>query len=171
MTQPEPRDPREPEVRRFRINETLLGKYGFTENCPGCDWKLAGRTGHREHTEACRDRLHLEMLADEKDKRIIEEEAERMKLHKQERDQDEDKRNTEPIDAKEATAQDDPGHEAEPDLGPKRSQVSWVNEVSTMMHCVKITHTYQLHIDSIHCAHPLVGKTLFCPPSQQPLFQ
>ena len=116
VTQPEPRDPREPEVRRFRINENLLGKYGFTENCPGCDWKLAGRTGHREHTQACRDRLHLEMLADEKDKRIIEEEAERMKLHKQERDQDEDQTKTEPNVIKEATAQSDPDHEAEPEL-------------------------------------------------------
>ena len=45
-TQPVPtRAPREADVRRFRINQTLLDKYGYTTGCDGCEQKRFQSTG------------------------------------------------------------------------------------------------------------------------------
>ena len=77
---PEAREGREPEVRRFRINESLLAKYGFSDNCAGCEWKSAGNVGHREHSAPCRERLRRLMLADEQDAETIHLQDVRMNL-------------------------------------------------------------------------------------------
>ena len=68
IVQPEARAPREHDLRRLRITDTLLGKYGYTDDCAGCQHKVAGRVGHRPHSQACRERLYGQMMLDEQDK-------------------------------------------------------------------------------------------------------
>ena len=79
-TQPVPtRAPREADVRRFRINQTLLEKYGYTTGCDGCEHKLFQSTGgHRGHNEECRSRIRNEMLKDDNEKTRLLKQEERM---------------------------------------------------------------------------------------------
>ena len=67
---------REGEKREFRITDRLLDKYGYFEECPGCDHKrlgLPGRIGgHLSHSIGCRERLRKAMMADARDRDILE---------------------------------------------------------------------------------------------------
>ena len=62
---------RQDEIREFRINDRLLEKYGYTEGCVGCEYKQAGVSDHRGHTQACRARLRNAMEGDAEDKEIL----------------------------------------------------------------------------------------------------
>ena len=44
------------DVRRFRITEAMLLKYGFSKDCQGCDKRALGEA-KGVHTEECRLRL------------------------------------------------------------------------------------------------------------------
>ena len=72
LRQPQIQEPREEGVRRFKITESLLDKYGYTDGCEQCRRKLAGISdsmpGRRIHTEACQTRLQNVMMEDEKGK-------------------------------------------------------------------------------------------------------
>ena len=57
------------EVRRMRITPKLLEQYGFTEGCAGCQFKRAGLSESRGHTEACRARIWEALNGDEAGKR------------------------------------------------------------------------------------------------------
>jgi len=78
LPQPEARDPRAFEFKRFRITDRLLAKYGMhTEGeCRGCNAKRNGRTyadpGGRMHSEECRRRIAEKMKQDDDDKNIAE---------------------------------------------------------------------------------------------------
>ena len=59
----EPRtEVQERKIREFRINNEILDKYGYTENCPGCDAKQRG-TAKASHSRACRSRLEESIKA------------------------------------------------------------------------------------------------------------
>ena len=80
IQQPESRASRDVDIRRLRINESLLSKYGYTDQCAGCQHKLADRPGHRPHTQACRERLYEAMQGDEQDRDKLAAEDVKMKL-------------------------------------------------------------------------------------------
>ncbi len=67
------------DMRRMRINDEILDKYGFTDNCIGCEHKQLGLLPHRRHSEHCRQRIYDLMKQDEQDKVIIQEDEEKMK--------------------------------------------------------------------------------------------
>ena len=46
---------RGPDLRRMRITDEILKKYGYTEGCDGCRFKRTGLGDHRAHTERCTD--------------------------------------------------------------------------------------------------------------------
>lgn len=75
MEMPEGRS-REGEAREFRITDRLLDKYGYSDECPGCDHKrqgLPGRIGgHLSHSIGCRERLRRVMMEDARDRDILE---------------------------------------------------------------------------------------------------
>ena len=83
---PEPRvNTREEDVRELRITEKLLEKFGgYTAGCPGCEWKISGRPGHRGHSAACRTRVYTAMEATEDGRAMLRESAQRMKRDKRE---------------------------------------------------------------------------------------
>ena len=64
--QPDPTmQPRkEPQMRRMKITESMLQKYGSTEGCEGCRAKAAGMT-QKPHGEACRKRMEQALDGDE----------------------------------------------------------------------------------------------------------
>ena len=51
-------------IRRMRITQEVLSRYGFTEGCEGCRYKQAVFTESRNHSEACRTRLSEAMDGD-----------------------------------------------------------------------------------------------------------
>ena len=51
--------------RELRITHILLNKYGYTPECDGCDFKLAGSDSHRQHSTVCRQRIYAELMQDE----------------------------------------------------------------------------------------------------------
>ena len=75
MGMPEGRS-REGETREFRVTDRLLDKYGYSDECPGCDHKrqgLPGRIGgHLSHSIGCRERLRRVMMEDARDRDILE---------------------------------------------------------------------------------------------------
>ena len=73
LTIPEARAEEEVVRRNFRITNRILGKYGHTPGCTGCEAALAGGArGRREHTDACRNRIKNKMLEDPDEKGWIE---------------------------------------------------------------------------------------------------
>ena len=53
----------------MRINNAILEKYGYTENCEGCRFKQAGMNETRGHSEVCRERILEAMDQDEEGRR------------------------------------------------------------------------------------------------------
>ena len=54
---------KEPQMRRMKITEIMLQKYGYTEGCEGCRAKAAGMT-QKPHGEACRKRIEQALDGD-----------------------------------------------------------------------------------------------------------
>ncbi len=83
----EPREAqcRDNDIREFRITDRLLEKYGYSENCPGCEHKILQMPGHRLHTAPCRERLRNCMEHDEHDKKAIDGARERIAGSKKQR--------------------------------------------------------------------------------------
>ena len=79
LQQPEVRGPRDFEPRRFRINNRLIQKYGYSDDCKGCTAKHNGLpsdvAGDRTHSQACRQRFTNLMMTDQNDKDIIAKDA------------------------------------------------------------------------------------------------
>ena len=50
-------------MRRMKITESMLQKYGYTEGCEGCRAKAAGMT-QKPHGEACRKRIEQALDGD-----------------------------------------------------------------------------------------------------------
>ena len=102
---PQPREV-ELDIRRPRINDRILSKYGHSKDCQGCDHKLLGLPGHRAHTDACRARIYAEMKADPTDATAVEKNE--LKMQKK----DEPNESAEPEDNvdKDAKAKEDVVH-------------------------------------------------------------
>ena len=66
---PEPTEPlrKEAGMRRMKITEAMLGKYGYSEGCEGCRSKAVGTT-QKPHSENCRQRIEVAMEGDEEGK-------------------------------------------------------------------------------------------------------
>ena len=77
LRQPQGREPHE-DIRRFRVTEQMLDKYGYTDGCEECDRKLNDWPGRRHHTETCRMRLQQLIADDETDRSILERQAARI---------------------------------------------------------------------------------------------
>ena len=75
---PPPAEASRRQIRRMRINETILKKYGFTSNCEGCRFRRAGLGETRGHSEECRTRIEAAMAEDELGKQILEEQRQRI---------------------------------------------------------------------------------------------
>ena len=80
IQQPETRASRDLDIRRMRITDAILEKYGFTDGCPGCQHKREGRPGHRPHTDECRQRLYAKMQANEHDREKLKAEDAKMQI-------------------------------------------------------------------------------------------
>ena len=80
ILQPEARQPRDVDIRRLRITDAILDKYGFTDACAGCQHKREDRAGHRPHTQACRERIYSEMQSDDRDRDRLAAEDVKMKI-------------------------------------------------------------------------------------------
>ena len=52
------------EVRQFKITKGILDKFGFTQNCKGCEAATVG-AGARRHSDECRERLEEEIKNDD----------------------------------------------------------------------------------------------------------
>ena len=61
----------------MRISEKLLEKYGYTEGCEGCRFKMAGMDDKRPHDEKCRQRVETAMDQDEEGREMKRKDAER----------------------------------------------------------------------------------------------
>ncbi len=72
------RSGREVDIRRFRINDYILNKYGYSEDCEGCNRKRNGDPDRRGHTDKCRERLMMELANDDKDRSRIEAQRHRL---------------------------------------------------------------------------------------------
>ena len=81
LQQPEPRE-REVDIREMRITSAILEQFGgpgkFTDGCPGCEYKRAGREYHRSHNAACRLRIYEAMQSTEEGRALLESNHERM---------------------------------------------------------------------------------------------
>ena len=55
---------KEPQMRRMKITESVLQKYGYTEGCEGFRAKAAGMT-QKHHGETCRKRIEQALDGDE----------------------------------------------------------------------------------------------------------
>ena len=66
VAEPDPtKEPwKEPQMRRMKITESMLQKYGHTEGCEGCRANAAGMT-QKPHGEACRKRTEQDLDGDE----------------------------------------------------------------------------------------------------------
>ena len=66
----------------MRITDAILEQFGgpakFTDGCPGCEHKRAGREGHRGHSAACRERIYEAMQNSEEGRDLLEENLERI---------------------------------------------------------------------------------------------
>ena len=87
LKQPEVRGPRPFELRRFRITDRIIAKYGYSDDCKGCAAKRGGLpaelAGDRAHSAACRRRLSDLMMNDEEDKNIVEKDADKFEVPKE----------------------------------------------------------------------------------------
>ena len=73
VTEVQPREVQkdvEPLPRRMGITATELEKYGYTDNCPGCQAKRRGAVAKKGHSEACRKRIEELMKQDDNDKKL-----------------------------------------------------------------------------------------------------
>ena len=52
-------------IRRMKITDEMLRKYGYDENCPRCKHRKAGLASNMNHNEQCRKRIYEEMEKDE----------------------------------------------------------------------------------------------------------
>ena len=50
--------------RELRIDNRILEKFGYSEECPGCLHRQMEAPGHRQHSSACRRRLYELMMKD-----------------------------------------------------------------------------------------------------------
>ncbi len=66
------------DMRRFRIGDRLLDKYGYTEGCHACDAKLRGEVARGGHTEPCRARIMEQMREDEEEVALLERDRKKM---------------------------------------------------------------------------------------------
>ena len=67
LEQPEPED-RQAVPRELKIDQRLLDKYGYTEECPGCIHRqLKASTGVRMHSTVCRCRIYECMMKDDEE--------------------------------------------------------------------------------------------------------
>ena len=111
VPEPEVRGPRLFEPRRFRITDRLMKKYGMSDDCKGCSAKRQGLpadiAGDRAHSTACRQRFEERMRADDKDKDIIDHDAEKFTKEKSDADVDEALFENEPIREEEVDNQED----------------------------------------------------------------
>jgi len=67
-----PMNAKEGEIRKMRITEDILKKYGYSEDCKGCRHALTGMGSKRSHTAGCRSRLMKAMESDAEGRRILE---------------------------------------------------------------------------------------------------
>ena len=58
-------------TRDFKITEKIRKKYGYSDDCPGCESKRRGLP-QRSHSQQCRERFERAMKEDEEDKITIE---------------------------------------------------------------------------------------------------
>ena len=65
------------QIRRLKITQAMLIRYGYTEGCEGCGRKRANLPS-RKHSEACRERLVGELNKDEEGRKMLEKEDERI---------------------------------------------------------------------------------------------
>ena len=74
----EPRVQKEPDLKRdFRITDKLLEKFGFTEECPGCEAKITGGD-RRGHNATCRARIEKAIRDDDAEADVIQRRDARM---------------------------------------------------------------------------------------------
>ena len=59
----------------MRITDNVVSKYGCTNGCEGCEFKLAG---HRAHSGICRQRIYDAMMQNDRDKQFVENARRRM---------------------------------------------------------------------------------------------
>ena len=78
---PQARDTHEEAFRRFKITDTMLTKYGYTDQCDACMRKERGSLIQGRHSESCRKRIQDLLMNDETGKGVIENQQERMKQH------------------------------------------------------------------------------------------
>jgi len=69
--------PKKEPGRRMRISEKLLEKYGDTEGCEGCRFKMAGMDDKRPHDEKCRQRVEAAMDQDDEGRELKKKDFER----------------------------------------------------------------------------------------------
>ena len=68
---PQGRTQMESDLKRdFRITDTLMEKYGYTEGCIGCEAKIDG-TARRGHSKACRQRIEQAVREDNPEAEFI----------------------------------------------------------------------------------------------------
>ena len=79
------------QIRRMRIKEVMLQKYGHTEVCDGCRYKRAGMREERLYTEVCRGRIGEADFRnkEEDDERVIRRLAEKMEIFKEKQETEE----------------------------------------------------------------------------------
>ena len=56
-------------LRRMKITDEMLRKYGYEENCPRCRNRKAGLVSNMNHSEQCRKRIYEEMENNEDGRR------------------------------------------------------------------------------------------------------
>ena len=63
-----------PKLMDFKVTKSLLDKFGYTDDCPGCLARFIG-TEHRLHTAECRRRIEAEIQKDDTEKERIKQRA------------------------------------------------------------------------------------------------
>ncbi len=93
----------------------VLKKYGYTEGCPGCQYKKAGLDGSKNHSEGCRERIETELAKEEAGREKLRKQAERINRWMAEKGEHADSQVDPPRDAPETmTAK----HAGECEAGP-----------------------------------------------------
>ena len=62
---------KERDIRKMRITEEILKKYGYSEDCAGCRHALTGMGCKRLHTAGCRSRLMQALESDAEGRRLL----------------------------------------------------------------------------------------------------
>ena len=106
-------EPNHRQIRRMKITNRMLEKYGYSQGCEGCRYKQAGLGETRNHSEVCRARILEAMDNDEDGRRKKEEEEERINRRLAEHLEKADERDRESLQASKsdsaaANAHDEP---------------------------------------------------------------